>query len=565
MGYNPLLPDKKDRVVVDELRKFAGISMKRTQIKGTFYNSQVDVNVKRGKTSNRWRNIESLTDMQNSSQILEAKEDWIKSGGKLSDLIMSESFKTTVQNANRNMKSRLKYREKATPDEYQELISDPVYRLGGLGVNEYKELKNTFYSKHIDDNNWLRLLNEARKEVENYPSKAQENEKMAEALIDYMATREAINYKRGVDKGKTKAKEKNIELGMVFKDYARVVEDTGNQMFNFNRRDITELLQNPQLTDKDLDKALITADGRLSPKLEFLFRDFFGESLAHLSEGGLQKLVDDQQRQLKDIKNIEDFNRWFKEISKQIGRVQITKGNLLEVKGKIPENIYNMIKETIETEGSDSLSEDMYNYILKLSQGWVGAPIVNEEESLYDKLKKLYRKMTPKYKIRQEAWFKAAKIEFTGSKYYPVLIDLANRIAEEDYKKLFEVDTEIKQWYQNWGNDDERVKELIELLEANTGLKADWKLSEDLDNEQELDNEAVQTWIGERREYYEAMGFGSTEINNRILKELRDAGHSDSFINEVEFYLTGVNIDTRDLGIQKGTGKYTINHKKRIK
>ena len=125
--------------------------------------------------------------------------------------------------------------------------------------------------------------------------------------------------------------------------------------------------------------------------------------------------------------------------------------------------------------------------------------------------------MTPKFKVRTEAWFKAAKIEFTGSKYYAVLVELAGRIAERDYRLLFEIDTEIKQWYHNWGNSDERVKELIELLEANTGEKADWGV---IDNKDAFEEDDMGVWIAELREWYEGQGYTSAEIDELIKKDL---------------------------------------------
>lgn len=569
-----MMPPPEKRRVVDELREKMGVDLRRTQLGGLFP-AGLDIKTRSDRTTNQYRNITSLTDVQNSSKILIAKKDWERksreAGLPLSyvDLLMSDNFKKIAMKSNTNMKQRKKFRQEHDPEDYAELEESQDYILGNLSPTVYGELKDMFSQKHLDNNNFGRLINEARKKTENAPSKVQENEKLAEALIDFMGYREAMNYKRGVNKGKVKTREDTIEIFPLPQKHAQIFEEDVMQIFGFNTRDIRKDLQNPTLTDEDLEKLLITAEGRLTPKIVYLFRDFYNQSEAHLSEGGLSTLIDEQQRQLKDIKTTDDFMEWYKDISKQIGTPKIDKISLEAIKDKIPPQMYKTIKETLENYEDVKLPEDITNYLTDIAKGW-SAFKIEEEGPLWERIKKLYRKRTPKYKVRFEAWFKAARIEFGGgsSKNYPVLMELAGRIAQNNYKDLFEIDTEIKVWYQNWGNDDDRIVELIERLEANTGEMADWSLAEKRPPNAVKDafqKEMVEQWIGEQYRELRGLGFGEEELISRITKELKGAEVGNEIIEFAEFYIRGRFINDKDLGFEKDDVERTVKYSKKIK
>ena len=219
--------------------------------------------------------------------------------------------------------------------------------------------------------------------------------------------------------------------------------------------------------------------------------------------------------------------------------------------------------------GEILLQEDIINYLTNIAKGWTAFKI-EEEGPLWEKIKKLYRKRTPKYKVRFEAWFKAARIEFGGgsSKNYPVLMELAGRIAQNNYKDLFEIDTEIKVWYQNWGNEDDRIVELIERLEANTGEMADWSLAEKRPPNAVKDayqKEMVEQWIGEQYRELRGLGIGEEELISRITKELKAAEVGSEIIEFAEFYIRGMYINDKDFGFEKDDVERTIKYSKKIK
>ena len=112
----PMMPPPEKRRVVDELREKMGVDLRRTQLGGQFPAS-LDIKTRSSRTTNQYRNITSLKDVQNSSKILIAKEDWErksrKEGLPLSyvDLLLSDNFKKIAMQSNTNMKQRKRFRQ----------------------------------------------------------------------------------------------------------------------------------------------------------------------------------------------------------------------------------------------------------------------------------------------------------------------------------------------------------------------------------------------------------------------------------------------------------------------
>ena len=117
-------------------------------------------------------------------------------------------------------------------------------------------------------------------------------------------------------------------------------------------------------------------------------------------------------------------------------------------------------------------------------------------------IQKNARHFTPIDAVRLENWFVAAFREFgDNEKYFPMLIDLASRIADEQgYGVLFEDECGINVWYYVYGDSDERVEELISNLESVSGLaRSENLLFED-------DEDVDETSQGEYyKKYYDIM------------------------------------------------------------
>ena len=115
-----------------------------------------------------------------------------------------------------------------------------------------------------------------------------------------------------------------------------------------------------------------------------------------------------------------------------------------------------------------------------------------------DYIKQAYTHKSDKDKVATENWFKCARIEFSlNIPRYPVLIELAHRVADEDPNLLFQPRTEINLWYNIWGWG--RADELISNLESVSGLRADNDI-EAYENEAER-NQKIRRWYANRLRY----------------------------------------------------------------
>lgn len=280
---------------------------------------------------------------------------------------------------------------------------------------------------------------------------------------------------------------------------------------------LTHILRNPYLADEDLKELIpVFQNSNINPSVLNVMKEVYNLSEAHLSEGGIGAYLPMEFDTGSYISKASIMNEI---LNSHTGDLKNFNLELLEgLKSKIPASTYNKIKADLE---AGTLDAGTVEYLEKLMTGWNVSRIPTPDGDFLEKVTKAYRKKTPKYKVRFEAWFKAARIEFSGGgKSYPVLIDLANRIAEKNYHDLYAVNTEVKVWYKNWGNSDDRIVELIERLEANTGEQADWSLVED--DKVESDIAMMDKWVIERTEYYKNKGYEPSEIEALLKEELKE-------------------------------------------
>lgn len=292
-----------------------------------------------------------------------------------------------------------------------------------------------------------------------------------------------------------------------------------NTISTIREINLTHILRNPYLADEDLKELIpVFKNSNINPSVLNVMDEVFNFSEAHLSEGGLGAYLP-MEFDTTSASYISKAVIMNEILNSRKGDLKNFNLEILEgLKSKMPASTYNKIKADLE---AGTLDAGAVQYLEELMAGWNVSRIPTPEGDFLEKVTKAYRKKTPKYKVRFEAWFKAARIEFSGGgKSYPVLIDLANRIAEKNYHDLYAVNTEVKVWYKNWGNSDDRIVELIERLEANTGEQADWGLVED--DKVESDITMMDKWVIERTEYYKNKGYSPSEIEELLKEELKE-------------------------------------------
>lgn len=134
----------------------------------------------------------------------------------------------------------------------------------------------------------------------------------------------------------------------------------------------------------------------------------------------------------------------------------------------------------------------------------------------------------PKGKIATENWFRCARIEFgLNVGRLPVLLDLAQRVADENPKLLFDPRTEINLWYNVWGW--QRADDLISNLEAVSGLSAnDDKFGHQSNDER---NQKIRRFYAKRLRFRvreqvsNEMGLKGRDLENEVRKRMREFGY----------------------------------------
>lgn len=385
------------------------------------------------------------------------------------------------------------------------------YKFGGLSPEDYEYLATYAGKGRLSRNDFIGILEGLNVVDGNKPSKFTQDPRLGQLFMQFMS------YRLGRVQIKERTKIGDIQLELESQGIAKELEPYYMQLkkdqdiiTTFNERNLKLYLQSPYASDEGLNDYAVLLNGKVKPEVKDILEVIYNESKAHLSEGGLPEEMANW--------STEEVMNWVRDA---YGPLKITEKMLEDLKDKLPPQTYRLMKEQFE---KGELDPETIEYLERLSKGWVGVQLPPEEGPLWEKVKKGYRKRTPRYKVRFEAWFKAARLEFSGGgKSYPVLMELATRIAEQDYSLLFETDTEIKVWYQNWGNSDDRIRELIERLEANSGMEADWSLLDKKDNNAEKEvyqNEEIQKWVAELREFYEGKGYTKEEIDLIIEQEI---------------------------------------------
>lgn len=418
--------------------------------------------------------------------------------------------------------------ETSYPTAFNALNRNPEFKQGGLSKVDYDKLKKMLTKAGIKkpatklkSGDFMGLLDELNVigKTATGLSEFTKNPELGHLFFKYM------NYRIGKGYTQTHDEILNTQLmatasgipedKVIF--YTQIKRDR-DIITSINEINLTHILRNPYLSDEDLKNHIMLVNGNVAPDVEDIFKELYNESYSHLSEGGLLEIKKEDASYITNEEIMSDIIRGYG------NAIKITPQVLEALKDKIPIETYKKIKEQME---KGELDPETRVYLEKLIQGWNAVKIGEIEGPLWEKVKKEYRKRTPKYKVRFEAWFKAARIEFGGgsSKNYPVLMELATRIAQSNYKDLFEIDTEIKVWYQNWGNDDDRIVELIERLEANTGEMADWSLAEKQPPnavKEIFQKQMMEEWVLERTEFYRNKGYTQKEIELALQKELEN-------------------------------------------
>lgn len=394
------------------------------------------------------------------------------------------------------------------------------YIRGGLSPMEYDYLKNHIGHKRLQRNDFDSILKDLNviDSSASGVSKFTKNPYLGNLFMKFMNSRLGMYKSKNtpfITDVEAEARAEGIpEAHIQYYEQTKVGRDIISTIRDIN---LTHILRNPYLADEDLKELIpVFKNSNINPSVLNVMNEVYNLSEAHLSEGGIGAYLPMEYDTGSYISKATIMNEI---LNSGKGDLKNFNLELLEgLKSKMPASTYNKIKADLE---AGTLDAGAVEYLEKLMAGWNVSRIPMPDGDFLEKITKAYRKKTPKYKVRFEAWFKAARIEFSGGgKSYPVLIDLANRIAEKNYHDLYAVNTEVKVWYKNWGNSDDRIVELIERLEANTGEQADWGLVED--DKVESDIAMMDKWVIERTEYYRNKGYEPSEIEALLKEELKE-------------------------------------------
>ena len=217
-----------------------------------------------------------------------------------------------------------------------------------------------------------------------------------------------------------------------------------------------------------------------------------------------------------------------KEALEERNKKPITPEEIMKDKNLTPRE-KKIILEKLESD--EVLDPDFIEWLeRKLRRRVRALPPNFDEQNLppLEYIKQAYTHKSDKNKIATENWFKCARIEFSlNIPRYPVLIELAHRVAEEDPNLLFQPRTEINLWYNIWGWG--RADELISNLEAVSGLRADDDIQAYEDDKER--NRKIRRWYANRLRYnlrQDLIGQGWTDRKKRdkeLAKLMRQRGY----------------------------------------
>lgn len=404
---------------------------------------------------------------------------------------------------------RLNRIEISYPSLKGEFKNNSEWKRGGLTVKEYNYLSAVVGKRMLKNNDFLGIIKELNVVKGNKPSKFTQNPKAGYLFMKFM------NYRLGKAQIKERAPVEDVEVEAKVERipedkivYFKQLKKDADILTSIGETDLKNYLRDIHANDEDLKQYSVVLEGNVPIQVKDVLKTLYNNSEAHLNQGGLPE-------SLKNA-SVSEVMNWVKDT---YNPVEMTKERINELKGIIPDSTYRLIMTSFN---QNKMDKKTIEYIERLTRGWVGIRLPSQEDGLLSGIVKAYRSRTPKKTIRTESWFKAANIEFTGSKYSNVLFDLADRIAQSDYRELFDITTEIKQWYHNWGNSDERVVELIENLERNTGLEADWGLADETLDEKhnrEINKNDIDKWAGRYAEYFKGKGFTKEQIDEIFKKD----------------------------------------------
>lgn len=404
---------------------------------------------------------------------------------------------------------RLNRIETSYPSLKAEFKNNSEWKRGGLTVKEYNYLSAAVGKRRLKNNDFLGIIKDLNVVKGNKPSNFTQNTKAGYLFMKFMNYRlgkAQIKERTTIEDVEVEAKVERIPDDKIV--YFKQLKKDADILTSIGETDLKNYLRDIHANDEDLKQYSVVLEGNAPIKVKDILKTLYNNSEAHLQQGGLPE-------ELKNA-SVSEVMNWIKDT---YNPVEMTKERINELKGIIPDSTYRLIMASFN---QNKMDEKVIEYIERLTRGWVGIRLPSQEDGLLSGIVKAYRSRTPKKSIRTESWFKAANIEFTGSKYTNVLFDLADRIAESDYRELFDITTEIKQWYHNWGNSDERVVELIESLERNTGLEADWGLADETLDEKhnrEINKNDIDKWAGRYAEYFKGKGFTKEQIDEIFKKD----------------------------------------------
>ena len=399
--------------------------------------------------------------------------------------------------------------ETSYPSLKAEFKNNSEWKRGGLTIQEYNYLSSFVGKKRLKENDFLGIIKQFNVVKGNKPSKFTQNTKAGYLFMKFMNYRLGkvqIKERTTIEDVEVEAKVERIPEDKIV--YFKQLKKDEDILTSIGETDLKNYLRDIHANDEDLKQYSVVLEGNAPIKVKDILKTLYNNSEAHLQQGGLPE-------ELKNA-SVSEVMNWIKE---SYNPVEMTMEKIKQLKGILPNSTYKLIMTSF-VEGR--MDKKTIEYIERLTRGWVGIRLPSQEDGLLSGIVKAYRSRTPKNLIRTESWFKAANIEFTGSKYKDVLFELADRIAQNDYSDLFDFTTEIKQWYQNWGNSDERVVELIENLERNTGLEADWGLADETLDEKhnrEISKKDIDKWAGRYAEYFKGKGFTKEEIDEIFKKD----------------------------------------------
>lgn len=353
-------------------------------------------------------------------------------------------------------------------DIVKQIREDPKFKYGSLTLSDYDRLANASGGKKLFNTDNFRAIFQnlgvdSRKKA---ISKITQNPQLGHDLMDILISRGSTGYTARpsvVEEPDVEIEYEEVESK--FTPYIVKLKNTQREVYTFLERNLIEFLRDPDADDETLMSLYqdVIEDGVLQVSLKDISEKVYNDMISHIEASNN---TFDYLSQM----DVEEFKKWTEENFRGTNNFKyVNLQDLKALKGKISDRLYNEIMEFYE-EGKE-IPSNVVALIQDILKGYkvFKAP---SNETLFEMIQKNARHFTPIDAVRLENWFTAAIREFgDNQKYFPMLIDLASRIADEQgYGVLFEDECGINVWYNVYGDSDERVEELISNLESVSGL-----------------------------------------------------------------------------------------------